>query len=224
MMKNWIKIFLLAVFFGIFSIVPKAFAVTITSGNFKLTSNSPLFSVTNAVPGGEYNSDFTVENIGTKTENLQMKMDIKTDPEALADVLYLKIKNKDTNICLLGCTSTLKTKDANGTELAFNNIGAGEIKNYTFILLFDINAGNEFQNSQIIFDLTLGYQGSAPVATTTRRNRGGGGGDGGGGGGNGGGGGGGTLTGGPATGILGATATGVVGGAGTPSEGTVGGA
>ena len=92
-----------------------------------------MFSVTNAAPGQEFDSAFTVHNLDTvNANNLQMKLNITTDTKGLAGQLFLEIRNS-ANQCLLGCNGSYTLASANGLELLFNNIKPNETKNYVCV-------------------------------------------------------------------------------------------
>jgi len=157
------------IFFGliltlIFLTASRAYAatgpVTQTDGDFVLTYDSPLFDFTNAAPGQTYASDFSVTNTGQAAQDLQFQLNVDT-PETLADFLFLKIEDGNSN-CLWGCDGSESISQINGAQMTFSGIPAGQIRNYKFVLLFSPDAGNDLQNASMNFDMTLGYVGSVP--------------------------------------------------------------
>jgi hypothetical protein len=64
---------------------------------------SGIFSVTNAVPGGVYDSEIaSVINIGTAVENIGFKVLINSGSSEILEKLYLGLKDLSGD-CLWGC-------------------------------------------------------------------------------------------------------------------------
>lgn len=156
------------IFFLIFVLVlgfagsqAQAKTVTSPSGNFKVIYTDPLFNVVNAMPGGIYPSKIiSVENTGSTMQNVQFAINVTTNPKALAKELYLKVTDNNGG-CLWNCdySTTLDDLSSNQTEIPLGSINPGQTLNYYFYLKFDENAGNEFEESSMTFDITLGYAG-----------------------------------------------------------------
>ena len=132
--------------------------ITLADGNISISPDSAFFNITNAAPGGEYeSSQITVTNSGTEAEQLQFSVNIKTNPENLTQLLYMKV-NDENGVCLVNC-DWAKNLD-NTTEILIGPLPAGSSEKYTFVVLFDKNAGNVFQNATTIFDIIVGFEGS----------------------------------------------------------------
>lgn len=178
-------------------------ADTFTDGNLTIDSPNPLFSVSNAAPGESFSSQMTVQNTGGANRRFQFEVDMKTDPDILAQHLFLKV-NDDAGNCLWGCSGNVAVKTLDRKEFIIKNIPGKGTRIFQFVLTFDPNAGNEFQNASMSFDMKLGFRGRRP-----------------------GGGGGGAAGGGPGAVVGGVGPTGVIGGAiggivGGAEAGTVG--
>lgn len=166
--NNFLRIikylFMLPAFFLIvFGAVPEANAkVTTTSGNLKITHDDPLFSVTNAAPGESFFSDMTVENLGGADRKFQFELNITTNPKALAKRLFLEVGFLDEAgkyYCEYGCGENKDLETLDGSEFVVKTIPGNSSKDLRFALTFDPNAGNEFQNANMAFDIKLGYEG-----------------------------------------------------------------
>lgn len=133
--------------------------------NFHVPVGNPIFTVTNMAPGGTENRNIDVTN-GGATGSLVAIKGVRTggvgaDPK-LETVLDITIKDGATTLYGSGSATGAKTvKDfftdsntANGIQL--NAIAAGGSKTYNIKVTFPTNAGNEFQNKSVIFDLTFG--------------------------------------------------------------------
>ncbi|HLN19391.1 MAG TPA: hypothetical protein VK255_04465, partial [Patescibacteria group bacterium] len=166
------KLIILLIFLSVFLMRTTASAATITSGDFSLEYNDPLFDVKNAAPGGEYSSGFSVHNTGSQAHDLQFKLNIVTDPEKLADFLFLKINETAGGVknCLWGCSGNKKISQLNNSEIIFQNIFGGQKRDYEFILLFSPLAGNDLQNTKMTFDMTIGYFGQSPPTNPKNNN------------------------------------------------------
>ncbi|MFH0929638.1 MAG: hypothetical protein V1814_00090 [Candidatus Moraniibacteriota bacterium] len=153
-----------AVFLFAFGAAVNARAKTMTDGNFKITCDDPLFTVTNAAPGESFSSDMTVENLGGKDRKFQFEFNIKTNPKALAKKLFLKagfLDEADKFICEYGCDGDKDLDMLDGGEFVVKTIPGDDSKNLRFILTLDPNAGNEFQSADMSFDIKLGFKGEA---------------------------------------------------------------
>ena len=155
MKKIFLLIFILTLGFS----GARAEAKTVTSGDFQMDYVDPLFTVTNAVPGGIYKSNIiSVTNTGSSEQDVQFAIEVKTNPVELAQKLYLSVEN-DSGNCLYDCdySNSLEDLSSNKSEIHLGKIDSGETLKYYFYLKFDENAGNEFQNTSMSFDITLGY-------------------------------------------------------------------
>lgn len=164
----------------------------------ELQMNDPLFQVSNAAPGESFSSPVTLLNHGDHRETFQFEIDVKTNPEKLAEHLFFKVADGNGN-CLYGCGGNVSLAYLDRREPDIAKVSPHSTTYYNFILTFDPDAGNEFQDTETSFDMKLGFEG-----TVTRRHRRGG---------NGGGGNGGTNT----------NPQGLVGGAATSLAGVISG-
>lgn len=163
MRKNILKILVsagAAVF--CFALAGFAEAATFHDGPLVLTlPDGKLFSVADAVPGESFESQISVQNTGGKTRRFQFELNVKTDPVALGDHLFLKVEDGAGN-CLWGCGGDKTLNSLDGKEFVVKKIPGHSTKIFKFILTFDVNAGNEFQSASTSFDVKLGYKGKRP--------------------------------------------------------------
>ena len=132
--------------------------IALADGGISISPDSAFFNITNAIPGGEYSSDeVTITNSGTDAQQVQFSVDIKTNPKDLSQRLFMKV-NDENGGCVANC-DWAKNLD-NITEILIGPLPAGSSKKYKFVVLFDKNAGNEFQGATTVFDIVIGYRGS----------------------------------------------------------------
>jgi hypothetical protein len=136
----------------------------------ELIINNPIFNVSNALPGQSFSSPVTLLNHGDHHEIFQFEVDMKTNPQSLADHLFFKVTDGADN-CLYGCTGNITLSYLDRREPDIARVDPHSTTYYKFILTFDPNAGNEFQSALTTFDMKLGFEG-----TVTTANGGGGGG------------------------------------------------
>ncbi|MDI6778293.1 MAG: hypothetical protein QMD77_03815 [Patescibacteria group bacterium] len=160
----------------------------------EVITDDPIFNVQNAAPGEKFEKPVTILNHGPDTEKFRFEIQNEKMSVELARHLYFQIKD-DGGVCLFGCDAAYSVESLNKDEILIEKIKPHSTNIYNFILVFDENVGNEFQNLTTVFDIKLGYQGKRPVGN-----------------GNGGGGAVGAVAPGPVAGLLAAVTGGVVGG------------
>jgi len=132
----------------------------------------PIFVVNNMMPGESESRSVSVENVGGVVRPVGVRGVETIEPGNLATVLDFVISEGVTD--LYGGSSTgPKTlqqffdESAAPTGIFLSNLNPapnpGSSTTYTFKVTFDPNAGNEFQNTQVIFDLIIGIFVEAPA-------------------------------------------------------------
>jgi len=157
-----IKYFLIlpAVFIFAFGAAENARAVP-NPPPLEVISDDPIFSVQNAAPGERFEKPVTILNHGPDTEKFRFEIQNEKMSAELAEHLYFQIKD-DAGVCLFGCDTAYSIKSLDKDEILIEKIKPHSTNVYTFILVFDANAGNEFQNLTTVFDIKLRYQGKKP--------------------------------------------------------------
>jgi len=109
----------------------------------------PMFVVTNMLPGDEKIKDFNVKNDSVEEESVTMDF-VKTDEDkAFAGIL-------DVEVTELPSTSIFNGKLQALFDAPLFNLGnfpAGSDKSYRVKVKFPSNAGNEYQNAMVMFDI-----------------------------------------------------------------------
>lgn len=162
--------------------------------------NTPLFDVTNFVPGDVAEGDVTVSNTGTDSESVYTQAINVADPDGLGNQMRLRI--------LEG--STVLYDDVFGVFLssgtvALSTVSSSASNTYTFEVTFIDSADDDYQEKALGFDLCIGFEGGQFSCGESEGGGDGGGGSGGGGSGGGGSGGGGSGGGGGGGGPTGQT-------------------
>lgn len=158
------KIILLAILLIVLAAAPKAMAIS-QPNDFTLNYASPLFDVKNAAPGQEFPSPISITNKDSATQNLQLQLNITTDPAALANFLYLKVED-GSGQCLWNCNETQNLSQINGDEMIFSDIPGYQTENYILVLHLSSSADDTLANAAMTFDMTLGFAGNSPVTPT----------------------------------------------------------
>jgi Ca2+-binding RTX toxin-like protein len=130
-------------------------------------TGDPIFVVNNMLPGDSQSKSVLVTNSGSVVRPVGVRGVKTSETGSLATVLDFKISKNGTD--LYGGTSGPKTlaqfftESAAPTGLFLSNLNPapnpGSSTTYTFKVTFDSNAGNDFQNTQVIFDLIIGITG-----------------------------------------------------------------
>lgn len=177
-MKKSAGIFLIASIMFISSCL-MAEAATTTVGDFELTANEPLFTVTGAAPGQEFSSPISIKNIGSEPRDVQFRLLVTNDQSNMSDCLILKINRVSggQKVCLFGCSGDRILRSFNNSEVIFSNIAPGTTASYELVMAMEADEGNGMQGKNMSFDMTLGYVGTFPVAPSGDRGDNDGGGD-----------------------------------------------
>lgn len=149
--------------------VPKVSASTNLVVQFQ---NTPLFSEANFAPGESVTRWVKVINNTTDTQKIATETINENDSDHLASKMDILIKQGEATLY----NDTLANFFVAGEKYLSDLVGNGIQTQYDFTITFDADAGDDYQNKTLGFDIIVGFQGQE-------------GGNGGGGGGNGGGGG-----------------------------------
>jgi len=146
---------------GWFSRVDAAGDLSITYNNLPV-SFGPIFSVQNMLPGDCEVRTVTVDNGGTQAALVAVKSQNENNPDNLASVLSMVISSNGSD--LYGGTHSSgpkKVQDfftqsaANLDGIPLTSVAPAGTTTYDFQVCMD-NVGNEFQNTQVQFDLVFG--------------------------------------------------------------------
>lgn len=145
-----------------------AFAVGDLTVNWGVPQGTPLFTIEKAAPGRVEKRTVSIKNASTTSRPIGIRGEKQQEHKNLAQGLDLIIS--ENGIDIYGGTQGKKTlqdflddyKSVNGLPLG--NISPGTTKNLDVTLVFDRASGNEYQNSDIIFNLLIGIQVEIPLA------------------------------------------------------------
>ena len=146
---------------------PKAvYAVGDLNVEWGVDDGEPIFVVENMLPGDPPEQrSVDVHNLGPVTRDVGI-IGVKTEEivteeiAAFSTILDFVISENGTD--LYGGTAGAKTLDEFFTDSAGPNglflstLGPGDSTTYTFKATFPAEAGNEFQNAKVVFDLIIG--------------------------------------------------------------------
>jgi hypothetical protein len=168
------------------SVVPICAAFKKKSGGGDLVvefEKTPLFNEGDSKPGDNTTRWIKVTNNTDETHRIAIEAINKTDPDNFSEKFNLIIKEGATEIF----NGTLKKFFGQG-ETYLSSLLSGATTQYDLTAYFDINAGNEYQEKTLGFDLVVGFEGEEgglPLPDPGEGTNNGGVGGGGGGGGNG---------------------------------------
>lgn len=128
--------------------------------NWGVPEGDPIFVINNMVPGQVESRDVDITNGGTGIRPVGVRSEIVDDTGGLSSMMDFKISDGATD--LYGGTTGPKTLADFFTEgvppngIFLSNVNAGATKTYVFTATFKPEAGNGFQNTQVIFDIIIG--------------------------------------------------------------------
>lgn len=115
----------------------------------------PIFSVTNMAPGDTEARNVIVTNNALTARPIAIKGIKNSETGTLSNALDLTI-TQGVNTLYSNTLSQFFTDSLNPDGIPLNNIDPGGSKTYTFTVTFQQDAGNEFQNTNVIFDIIIG--------------------------------------------------------------------
>ena len=126
----------------------------------------PIFVVINAAPGDMEDHNVVVTNNGSSTRPVGVRGVKTSGVGGLESVLEIVISEGGTD--LYGGTTGTKTvsqffTDSAGLDGIFlSNLQSLNVTTYNFKVTFPESAGNEFQDTQIVFDIIIGVSVTVP--------------------------------------------------------------
>ena len=147
----------------------KASAVGGLTVEWGVPADQPLFNVPNFLPGDKEEREITIENGTDLVKSIGVRGLKTSEIGALADVLEITISQNGTD--LYGGSLGVKTlaqffTDSAGPDGLFlfdlNQNPPENSRKVKFSVKFLTSAGNEFQQTSVVFDLVIGAFSSAP--------------------------------------------------------------
>lgn len=129
-----------------------------------VTPGEPLFTVGNMVPGDSSTKSVTIKNNSASARPVAIKGVSTLITNNLSDAMDIAISDGSTT--LYGPKSLTEFfADSQGSEGIFlETINPGDTRTITFTVAFRQSAGNEFQNSQVTFNIVIGISVDIPEA------------------------------------------------------------
>jgi len=125
-----------------------------------LPPNAPVFSVNDLKPGDCYTRPVAVQNDGVSPASITVKADQINNPDHLSDILYLTITEGAATLYGGGNSKSVSQFFLDSTAtvdgLALSSLPAGGSTTYQFLVCMPPEAGNEWQKTQLVFDLLFG--------------------------------------------------------------------
>jgi hypothetical protein len=152
------------------SLVALAFAVTPAHAGTDLTVNcpaigtcsiapaaTPLFNETGWIPGSTVTQRLTVTNSAAQSGFVGIQVQNYSELKNLGQVVSIQIHRGSPVGTVIYTASSLHTFRDDG-YFTIDSITSGQTVDYYFVATMSPTAGNEFQGSQVIFDLTTGLE------------------------------------------------------------------
>ena len=125
-----------------------------------LWESDPLFNYTNIAPGFTVTKNVNVANGAISSRPVGVRGILTSDPGNMDSVMNIEIKEGAIPL-YSGTLEQFFVDSAEPDGIPLSILGSGDSTTYTFKVTFNQSAGNEFQNTQVIFDLKIGI--SIPV-------------------------------------------------------------
>lgn len=154
---------------GLLGAAGTAYAIGDLTINWGVPSGDPIFVVPDMVPGQTETRTVEVSNGAPGDRPMGVQGVEDTLDSALAEVLLLTIAVNGTSVYGEGSATGEKTladffSDSAGlTGIALVTVPSGQTREIMFTVQFAESAGNEFQQTSVQFDLTLGIAVDLPA-------------------------------------------------------------
>lgn len=144
-------------------------------------THNPIIVHENILPGDSFSDVMTIENKTADTAfDIGMYLDIDTTQGIIGFPDYrlerkitVKIQRSDSSfVTLPNGLAESSLHDLDEKTIALGSLPAGATEVYTVLAYFDINAGNEYQNTKVYFNLDMGVEilGETPRLLLTKVN------------------------------------------------------
>jgi len=146
---------------------PSWAVITKTAGDLELVlDDEPLFSSSIIwAPGDSHSANFIVRNKGGSPKDVQIEAFNTSQTGDLAEKMYVRFTEGATDLYGASDSKTMKNFWDNG-EILLSSVSGGGEKIYTMTVGMDSSAGNEYQGTQAIFDMRIGFIGEEKAAVT----------------------------------------------------------
>lgn len=130
------------------------------------TSVGPIFDVEDIVPGDSQSKTISVKNNATSSLPVGIR-GLEGDESILDEALLIEITENSNSLYGTGGSKTLEdffneSQTLDGIDLGMLN--PNQTKTYSVQITFDSQAGNEYQNQNLVFNLIVGINIEIPLA------------------------------------------------------------
>ena len=129
-----------------------------------ILEGQPIFTVSNMAPGQTETRTVTVANGASSSRPLGIRGIEVSDTGNLSDVLLLEIKENGVSLYLNSLSQFFLDTVNPDTGIPFSTLASGASATYEFIVTFDPDAGDQFQDQSVVFDLKIGIFVELPEA------------------------------------------------------------
>jgi hypothetical protein len=119
-------------------------------------SGDPVFVVNNMLPGDCVTRAINVSNGGTEPSSIAVRSDNETDLDFLSRVLIIHIEDENENVLYEQTLEQFFIDSDSLDGVPLTAINDGENMDYFIEICFEETAENEYQNTEVIFDLVFG--------------------------------------------------------------------
>ncbi|MBP7832896.1 MAG: hypothetical protein KA035_03945 [Candidatus Levybacteria bacterium] len=134
-----------------------------------ISEGEPIFEVSDMIPGQIETHTVEVLNGSSNTRPVGVKGIETANNGDLSSAFSIIISQGSSVLYGAGSLTGVKTladffeESSNPSGIFLSNINPGDSVLYTFTIIFNADSGNEFQNTETIFDLKIGM--SVPIPT-----------------------------------------------------------
>lgn len=149
---------------GLFNRISTAYAVgdlTIDWG-IGVGDVGPIFNVLNMAPGDMESRDVDVSNGALSPRSVGVRGIKTSEIGSVSAVLDIEIKEGATTLYGPKTLSEFFTESSGPDGIPLSTINPGGATTYTFKVTFQPSAGNEFQETNVVFDLKIGISIALP--------------------------------------------------------------
>ncbi len=131
--------------------------------NMGVNNGDPIFTFNNIVPGFTVDKTVTANNGDSIARTVGVK-GVKSVQGVLDEALMIEISENGNTLYGPKKLSTFFADSQSINGIVLSQISSGDSAQYVFTVTFDTDAGNEFQNQIITFDLLFGITTDIPAA------------------------------------------------------------
>ena len=126
----------------------------------------PIFNENNIAPGFTDTKNVNVANGAPSSRPVGVRGILTSDPGNMDSVMNIEIK-KGVNILYSDTLEQFFAESAGPDGIPLSILGPGSSTTYTFKVTFQESAGNDFQNTNVVFDLKIGISIALPSECDT---------------------------------------------------------